>query len=120
MSVYLPATVRKDPVFSRVLDAASTWKLDDSCLFRQEHRRKLEKGDYGSNLCLVKSLYYGVEYCALCGQMFSQDNVCILEAAAQYLIHLGFLKGYYLMKVHNYLAILREERTFKKTSQRVQ
>jgi hypothetical protein len=53
MSVYLPAAVQKDKVFSAVLDAAFTWKFKDSCPFRREHRRKLEKGDYRCSRDLV-------------------------------------------------------------------
>lgn len=78
------------------------------------------RGDYGCSRDLVKSLYYAVEYCALCGEMFSPDNVCILESAAQYLVHVGFLTGDYLMRVHKYLAILRKERTFRQLSSRSQ
>lgn len=112
----LPAAVRKDETFGAIRDAALCWKTDSTCFFRNHHRRRLESGTFGTSSALSKAVFYAVQYCALCGQMFSSDAVELLNVVVEYLIHTNMLGDRWLVRVQDYLAIVKQERTWKDPS----
>jgi transcription elongation factor Elf1 len=109
----LPAAVRKDETFSAIKDAALCWKTDSTCFFCNQHRRCLEFGTFGSSYALSKAVFYAVECCALCEQIFSSDAVELLDVVVEYLIHTNMLGNQWLVRVQDYLAIVKQERTWK-------
>lgn len=109
----LPAAVRRDETFGAVRDAALCWKTSSTCFFCNEHRRRLESGTFGTPTELSKAVFYAVQYCALCGQMFSSDAVDLLDIVVEYLIYTKMLGDQWLLKVQDYLAIVKQERTWK-------
>jgi hypothetical protein len=87
----LPAAVRKDETFGAIKDAALCWKTNLTCFFRNHHRHRLESGTFGSFSALSKAVFYAVQYCALCGQLFLSDAVELLDVVVEYLNHNNML-----------------------------
>jgi hypothetical protein len=88
-------------------------ETNSTCFFRNEHRRRLESGTFGTSYEPSKAVFYAVQYCALCGQMFSSDAVELLDNVLEYLVHTKMLGDQWLLKVQDYLDIVKQERTWK-------